>query len=334
MVGILALACNSLSGAALRNLGMIHLARISARGTQNGFANDQDQALRWLSLAVSTRPCDPNALTSLGVLYWRLGDYASAVTTLSSALALNSNDVVRYHLGAAYAGLGGYELALDTWSQVHGWLFFYIQGRAYEEAEDWERAILMYRTAVRIDASNSEVRARLGHALFRGGYATSEAIAELEKALEIDPTNIYANLYLGEIYEKQQLFVEARKLYQRMRQQNPTDPIGYTALGRNLLLDHQCALAVAELTRSLELNPGDYHVLYLRGLAYSCLKEHARAIQDLEQAVSRMPNRVQYRLVLAGEYLKVGWRDKAIAEYRRVLELDPANQQAREGLSK
>lgn len=68
---------------------------------------------------------------------------------------------------------------------------------------------------------------------------------------------------------------------------------------------------------------------YFRGVAYQRLHEHRKAIADYGAAIERIPDRPDltslFLLARAEEYYDLGDREAAIEDFRRVLDLDPPN---------
>jgi hypothetical protein len=81
---------------------------------------------------------------------------------------------------------------------------------------------------------------------------------------------------------------------------------------------------VKHLLRATELNP--YAACYWSDLAWVCelAGNTACATQGVEQAVKLSPMTPQLHWVAANTFLRVGQGDAAMAEFRRLLELDPA----------
>lgn len=187
--------------------------------------------------------------------------------------------------------------------------------------------------------SGREATANLGIAYTHRGLAYSlkgrydQAIADYSKAIELKPD--YAEAY----------------------------NLRASAYGKNGLLDQ----AIADETQAIALKPGFAPFYYNRGLAYrfkglydQAIADYGKAIAfrpdyaeaynnrawayhekgedgkglpDAENAVALMPNAHSIE-TRAEIYEKLGLRDKAIADYRRVLELEPDEAEARSGLER
>jgi len=95
--------------------------------------------------------------------------------------------------------------------------------------------------------------------------------------------------------------------------------------------------AVECFDKAIELDPDNPDGYISLGIAYDKLKKHSKAEVAFKKALKRSTeaediNRV--RIFLAEEYKKQGKIKKAVKEYRKILEQDPNNDGAKEGLRK
>jgi protein O-mannosyl-transferase len=121
---------------------------------------------------------------------------------------------------------------------------------------------------------------------------------------------------------------EALPLLQKLAQQYPEDPVVRHNLVNALVRTGDLASAEPLLAASCRTNPAAAD-LYQLGLLRLYLKRPASALEPLRQAVELDPNAAGYHLVYGIAQQNLGNREAAAAEYRRELELNPANEQAR-----
>jgi tetratricopeptide (TPR) repeat protein len=125
-----------------------------------------------------------------------------------------------------------------------------------------------------------------------------------------------------------------------MREAAPFDPRGYYLAGRALYELQRYQEAQEVLDRAARLDPFQVDTLIALGLCYAGLGRRADCVQILERARGLAPNDpdVLFNLGLAYEDAaaaaggETDTRDDAVALYRRVLELAPTYQAARERL--
>ena len=77
------------------------------------------------------------------------------------------------------------------------------------------------------------------------------------------------------------------------------------------------------------MTPRNAHVLVQRASAYYFKKQPDRALSDLNEANRIDANRLQAYKLRGGILGGLGKRDQAIADFRKVLELNPADESAK-----
>jgi tetratricopeptide (TPR) repeat protein len=108
---------------------------------------------------------------------------------------------------------------------------------------------------------------------------------------------------------------------------DPSDPELHHRLGMVLFdspVDTDRIEGLKQLHRATELNP--YAARYWADLSWVCelAGDTACATQGVERAVKLNPMTPQLRWVAANTLLRAGQNDEAMAQFRRLLELDPA----------
>jgi tetratricopeptide (TPR) repeat protein len=154
----------------------------------------------------------------------------------------------------------------------------------------------------------------------------------LEQALEIDEANPTVLAGLGTLHLEAGQYDQAADLFQSALEANPTEPAALRGLGVVLLNQEKYAEAIEILDRAIEADPGDALNYADRGRARAALKNGEGAVQDLSRAIELDPefywNEIDPDLFLpyvyrAGLYDRLDQRSEAIADYQRVLQLNP-----------
>jgi tetratricopeptide (TPR) repeat protein len=82
------------------------------------------------------------------------------------------------------------------------------------------------------------------------------------------------------------------------------------------------------LTRALEYDPGQAETWYRRGASWMAAGRHKRAIEDLDQALTRAPNHIAALHYRGLAHRALNHLDDAFRDFERVLELDPESVKA------
>ena len=152
-------------------------------------------------------------------------------------------------------------------------------GEAYEAKENYERALVEYREALRLSPQAPGLHYSIGHAYWQM-KRFAEAIPELDKELELNPNHPSANYVLGHIY-----------LYQR-----------------------QTEGAARHLQVAVEAEPDFVEARKQLGKALSLLEDNQNAVEQLKLAAAADPQDDSLHYLLAGVYKKMGLQDKAQKE--------------------
>ncbi len=117
-----------------------------------------------------------------------------------------------------------------------------------------------------------------------------KAVARMNQAIQANPDNLMAHLLLANVYTRQKKYAEADATLRHAIQVNQRAPGPYVALANLYLTRGDAKGAVEVLQQGLRASPGDPF--------------------ELSNA-------------LAETYQKTGYRDKAIAEYEKILKKNP-----------
>lgn len=108
----------------------------------------------------------------------------------------------------------------------------------------------------------------------------------------------------------------------------------YKALGNECFSAKKYEEAVQHFSKAIELNSNDHVFFSNRSACYASLEEYEKALEDADRCVSIKPDwsKGYLRKGLAEFYLEK--HEEAEKTYQKGLELDPSNQQLKEGLDR
>ena len=119
-----------------------------------------------------------------------------------------------------------------------------------------DEAIAQYQKALEINPNDAEAHYNLGIALLQKGQV-DEAMVQFQKALEINPNYAEAHNNLGLVLFQKGQVDEAIAQYQKALEINPDYAAAHYNLGNALLQKGQLDEAIAQFQKALEINP-DY----------------------------------------------------------------------------
>ena len=311
-------------------------------GIKAADANMLKEAEKHFAAAASLAPSEPSTRNNYGAILLRLGRTAEARTQFEASLKLNPDQVnALTNLALIHLNLG--------------------------QPDDLRTARTLFERAAKISSDAQITHAlfitclKLGQAL-RGKGVLDEAVAELNTALSLAPTNTDAAMVyaaLAEVYEAKGQYEKAIPAMRLAVQRDPHNEIYHFRYGLLLTDSHApaagilrleeaikqfpdsarlwLALGIAQLThgqnveaenafnRSLTLDAKLVPALAYLGTTYAERGQYERAIGFYEQAIALNSQLAALHYLLADTILKMSDADTTRAEkyLKRATELDP-----------
>jgi len=201
------------------------------------------------------------------------------------------------------------------------------KGDDYLSADDFSRAIAVYRQVVSSSPGNAQAHQRLGKALCLAGNVAG-AEREMRQAVALDPQNALAHSNLGMILGMERKFREAAAQEQIAIRLDPYDAFPYRALGSALAALGYFDYAIPAFRDAIELDPTNLNAYVNLGATLGRKHDYAEAAEAYRQAIKVEPASVAAHLGLGAALGKLGETTGQIAEYRRAVSLDPNNDSA------
>ena len=181
------------------------------------------------------------------------------------------------------------------------------------------------RRAVAQDPKSAAAHMRLGEAYLAQGSPEliSEAKAEFQQALDLDPTLIWARFYLAKIYMDLGRLDSGKHELERANLQRPGVPHILSLLGEIERRLGNATVAAELNSKALQADRTFTPAHYYRGLAYLDLKREQDAIQEIEAALRSKWVTAEMVATLGSLYVK---RDttRAIDTLKKAAAMDPS----------
>lgn len=155
------------------------------------------------------------------------------------------------------------------------------QGEQYLQEGRLSEAIAEFEAVVQLDPRSVEGHFRLGNAYFQQGQL-DEAAAEFQKALDLDSTNVDARSNLGAVYYQRGEFAKAAAEFKQASSLQPNDADIHYNLGAAYVQQFNYEAGIAEFNEALRLSPDLTRAYYGLGNAYKLQGKTQEAIEALE----------------------------------------------------
>lgn len=196
------------------------------------------------------------------------------------------------------------------------------QGMAYIEQGAYEEAVAELEKAIALDPDNADAHRNLGIA-YGELNRWEESAAAYERAIEIDPDFGEAYADLTAAYFHLGRIPEALEAGEKAIELAPDSATAHNNLGVVYEQQGEFDKAIAEYERAVELDPSDPNPHNNLGIIYKQQGEFDQAIAEYEKAIALDPGDPKPHNNLGNVYKQQGEFDQAIAEYEKALEVDP-----------
>ena len=320
-------------------------------------SGDAEGAIREYRAYLKLRPDSPDVRSNLGAALSKTGRYTEAIVEYQAALAHGPKDPrIRLNLALAYYKAGEFGDATRELQSLHTaqpdnhQVVLLLADCWWREGED-NKVIALLTPLDQQNQGDLAVAYMLGTALLRDkqiqrgqkiidrilrngdsaearllmGMAKLEAleypaaIADLTKAVELNPhlPDLYS--YLGQAQMASGDLTTARASFEKELAQNPNDFESNLRLAVLLKQDGEYARARELLARALRVRPGDPGALYQVGSTDLEAGEMERACATLEKVVKQSPQFLEAHVSLAQVYYRMkrkadGDRERAIVQ--------------------
>jgi tetratricopeptide (TPR) repeat protein len=165
------------------------------------------------------------------------------------------------------------------------------------------------------------------------------AIKEYRAALALDPASHNAMLELGSAYRRAKLFPEARELYQKIIAENPKYAAAYSNLGNVHLEQGELEAAVAAYEKFAAYSDDKAVIAqnFLNaGFRHGAAGNHEKALALYRRALEVTPDNPLAYTDIGWSLLKMGKKEEAIEAFEKALKLKPkgeVKEYARQGLA-
>lgn len=310
------------------------------------------QARAWASVestrAVSIRLYQSIVALSpqIAEIYYDYADLLSNQKRLEDALAL-------YEQGKQYEGLplSYYERRANLWLRNKRpdmalndyWdlvalapqvaRYWYRLGDLLRDQEQYTEALYAYDNGRLRDKDTALFHMRRGAVYVRMGRV-QDAVAEMQIAIDVEPTNLQPYLELGVVLRD---YVQDREkalaIFQQAYQLAPNEMWPSLGIGETYRAMGDYDQAETWFAQARRLAPTAAEPVYFLGLNHLARRDFAGAVSFLEAAVALQPNQENYHRSLGEAYAGLARWEAAIETYRKLLLLNPSADYARSRIS-
>jgi tetratricopeptide (TPR) repeat protein len=306
--------------------------------------NDLQKAETELKTAIQLDPGSEEAVTTLAMLYTDEGDTNHALQVLKSVPDATRSAKLYSALGAAYEQRKDYKNAIDAYQHavvLDRDNLDAIRGLAENLLNDGQVDAALQQYKVIADANPEDAQTFLSIAqIYRRQGKYDLAIENLKKADAMVPDSMDVAYNLAAVYQAQGRYDDAAKILQDLLKKTEKPDNNYSQADRNnraifierlgmIYRDEEnYTAAVDTFRRMLTLGDDNARSGYQEIIdTYRDAKQWPQATAAAKEAVQKMPNDRDLRMVLDAQLADMGEVDKSIADVRALLNGTPEDRE-------
>jgi serine/threonine-protein kinase len=290
----------------------------------------QEEAVRYLTVAVALRPDSAGAHLDLGLALKQAGKVDEAIACYHKAIELNPRASFPHNnLGLALKAQEKVEEAIACYRQAIALDPRYATphinlGNALLGTGKVDEAIECYRKATELNPRSSTGHNNLGKALKEKGKV-DQAIACFLEAIKVDPRHVNAHYNLGVALRDRGKVDEAIPCFQKAIELDPRHAQAHNNLGIALKGKGRIDEAIICYRKAIALDPRHANAHYNLGTALNDSRRVDEAIVCFQKAIELDPRHGQAHNNLGTALKARGKVREAIACYRKAIAIDPGN---------
>ena len=300
------------------------------------FNNDLQKAEAELKTAIKIDPNSEEAVTTLAMLYTDEGDTGHALKVLSSIPDSGRSAKLYSALGAAYEQRKDYKSAIDAYK--HAIILDRdnldaIRGLAENYLNDGEldSALEQYKVIADSNPEDAQTYVRMAE-IYRREGKYDQALESLKRAETLVPDTMDVPYSVAAVYQAQGRYDDAIKLLQDLIKKTEKSEIGTSQADRNnraifierlgMIYREQenYSAAIDTFRKMLPLGDENARSGYQEIIdTYREAKQWPQATAVAKEAVQKMPDDRDLRMVLDAQLADMGQADEAISDVRSML---------------
>ncbi|BDS11428.1 tetratricopeptide repeat protein [Aureispira anguillae] len=198
---------------------------------------------------------------------------------------------------------------------------FYNQGSLNLKSKAYDEAIEDFNRAIQLKPNF--IKAYHNRSIAYSEIGNIEAaLKDLDKSLEIDSNDCHTYYYTGRIKHQQGDTKEAIKDFTHCLKKDPTFHPAYSDRATIYFSLKNYERAIKDYTEAINLY-GSTKRYICRGNSYNAIGENQKAIADFKRAIQMGANNLQAHQELANTYMKLELYEEALPLFNKILDIDP-----------
>ncbi|MDP4281537.1 MAG: tetratricopeptide repeat protein [Bacteroidota bacterium] len=199
-----------------------------------------------------------------------------------------------------------------------------IDAKRNEITGNIEKAQSLYREYLSKYPEDPVAYFELGRILYNN-KELDEALKLSEKAAELDPNNIWYQLFQAEVNQAKANYKESIRIYEKIVEKYPSNVDYYYQLAALYLISERYREAIEVYDKIENLTGISEDISVQKEKIFLVLNDIPRAQEELEKLVRAYPDNTSYLSMLAEFLMSANKSDEALDIYNKIIQTDPNN---------
>lgn len=205
-------------------------------------------------------------------------------------------------------------------------------GQRFFEKGKYHEAAIQFNNAVQVDSRFAEAHYRLALTYLRL-QQWNRAYQELQRTLEIDPSNYKAHIDIANMLISAKNFKQAKEQHlDLLLQEDGKDPDVHMAMANYLSGMQDLPGALQEMQKAIALDPKRSELYLNLGMLQFANQQNDAAEASFKKATELAPKAINAQMALGSFYERRGRYPEAEQQYRHAMEVDPKEPDPRSAL--
>ncbi|MCK9163447.1 MAG: tetratricopeptide repeat protein [Bacteroidales bacterium] len=185
------------------------------------YIDNPDRSIVFLKKLCKQNPYSEQNWISYGILLYYTENFFDAITAFDLAIAISEdNSTAHLYKAQSLIALENYKDGIESLHEANKLdpdepLVLFFLGQAYEKQNNWITAAIYYKDCIKHDQLNSDAWVGVSMCYFeQNDFHSAEPY--IQKAIELEPTNIHSRLAYAEMLYKENYIEKSEELYQAL----------------------------------------------------------------------------------------------------------------------
>ena len=191
----------------------------------------------------------------------------------------------------------------------------------------YENATVLYKEILKRDRTNHASAYELAR-VYEVLEEDDKALSSAKIAVSLDPSNVWYQMLLADIYHKVRKNKDAAEIYKKLIDADPENEFYYSKRAFYLIAANEAEAAIKVYNAHEKKFGISEEAARKKHSLYIGLGNEKKAVKELQKLANSFPYNLEYQHLLAGYYQLKGQKEKAKVIYKKILSIDPNNAKA------